>query len=87
MRLFVAVLITATSLVKRLTVYNRLPSGDMATAIGTYTGFQSIMALLASASAGLVWQFFGAPAPFLLAAGGSFGVMVYLWRGQEKKGG
>lgn len=76
----------ATQGVAKAWISNLCDPKETATAIGTYTGFQSIMALLASASAGLVWQFFGAPAPFLLAAGGSFGVMVYLWRWKDPEG-
>jgi MFS family permease len=39
-----------------------------ATAIGTYTGFQSIAALLASSFAGLIWYYAGAAAAFSLSA-------------------
>lgn len=74
----------ATQGVAKAWISNLADPRETATAIGTYTGLQSVMALLASASAGLVWQFFGEAAPFWLAAGGVLGVMVYLWRWKER---
>jgi MFS family permease len=42
--------------------------GEAATAIGTYSGFQSIAALIASSLAGLIWYYFGPAATFLTSA-------------------
>ncbi|MFV8357661.1 MFS transporter [Flavobacterium sp. XS1P32] len=39
---------------------------DTATAIGTYSGFQSICTMLASSLAGLIWYQFGANATFII---------------------
>lgn len=41
---------------------------DAATAVGFYAGWQSVAALAASMLAGLLWQFFGAAAPFAVSA-------------------
>ncbi len=50
---------------------------ETATAIGTYTAFQSICTLLASAMAGLIWQEFGATATFAVSAAASLSVAAY----------
>lgn len=41
---------------------------DAATAVGFYAGWQSVAALAANMLAGLLWQFFGAAAPFAVSA-------------------
>lgn len=50
---------------------------DTATALGTYSGFQSIFALLASSLTGLIWYGFGAAIAFLTTAIISVGVAFY----------
>ena len=50
----------------------------LATAIGTYSGFQSICALIASSLCGLLWYHFGSMFTFLLTAGITVVVVVYL---------
>lgn len=50
---------------------------DTATAIGTFTSFQSICTMLASSLTGLIWFQFGATIAFLLTAAISFLVAVY----------
>jgi len=50
---------------------------DTATAIGTYAGFQSICAMLASSIAGLIWFQFGASATFLLTGCATLIIIVY----------
>ncbi len=52
---------------------------DVATAIGTFTAFQSICTLIASSLAGLIWLRFGATATFVLSAAITFGVAIYLY--------
>lgn len=47
---------------------NIVGPGETATAIGTYTGFQSIAALFASSFAGLLWYYVGPEAAFLSSA-------------------
>lgn len=52
---------------------------DAATAVGFFAGWQSIAALTASMLAGVLWQFFGAAAPFAVSAiavGVLFRIMV-----------
>ena len=53
---------------------------DRATAIGFYTGFQSLAALIASTLMGAVWHFWGSAPAFGLAAAGTVGVAVYMAR-------
>jgi hypothetical protein len=55
----------ATEEIAKAWVSNIVPASEAATAIGTFTGFQSIMALLASTTAALIWYNFG-PSIFLL---------------------
>ncbi|MDQ0477449.1 MFS transporter [Chryseobacterium sp. MDT2-18] len=51
---------------------------DTATAIGTFSGFQSICTMLASSFAGLIWFQFGAAATFLISAFATLIVVLYL---------
>ncbi len=51
----------------------------VATAIGTYTGFQSIAALLASSIAGIVWLYFGAVTAFMSSAIVTLFVLIYIY--------
>lgn len=51
----------------------------IATAIGTYTGFQSIAALLASSMAGVLWLYFGAVAAFMSSAIVTLCVIIYIY--------
>ncbi|MFM2369490.1 MAG: hypothetical protein RL619_1796, partial [Bacteroidota bacterium] len=50
---------------------------DTATAIGTYSGFQSICTLIASSLAGLIWYQFGANATFITSAVVTLLVIIY----------
>ncbi len=58
----------ATEGIAKAWISNITDKKDTATAIGTYSGFQSICALLASSLAGLIWLKFGAAFAFLMAA-------------------
>ena len=58
----------ATDGISKAWVSNIADKKDTATAIGTFTGFQSICTLVASSLAGLLWYQFGAMAVFLVAA-------------------
>lgn len=53
---------------------------DMATAIGTYTAFQSIATLCASSLAGLIWYALGSAALFQIVGGLAVLVMIYFLR-------
>ena len=50
---------------------------DTATAIGFYSGFESIALLIASSMAGLIWYSFGAAYTFLISALVAVGVIIY----------
>ena len=50
---------------------------DTATAIGSYSGFQSIFAMLASTVTGLVWYSFGSATAFTVTAIVTFLVFLY----------
>lgn len=60
-------------------ITNICPARDTATAIGTYTGFQSIGMLIASSLAGWLWIYFGLQTTFLLTASASLLVVLYLF--------
>lgn len=59
-------------------ISNITPKKDTATAIGTFTGFQSICAMLASSLAGLIWFYFDASTAFIATATVTLLVIVYL---------
>lgn len=50
---------------------------NTATAVGTYTAFQSIIAMAASVMAGLVWFYFGASVTFIVTAIATVLVILY----------
>ena len=58
----------ATEGIAKAWISNVTDKKDTATAIGTFTGFQSICALLASSMAGWIWFQFGATTTFLVTA-------------------
>jgi len=58
----------ATDGISKAWVSNISDKKDTATAIGTYTAFQSICTLIASSLAGFVWYQFGAMAAFMITA-------------------
>ncbi len=68
----------ATDGVAKAWISNISDKKDTATAIGTFTAFQSVGALAASSLAGLIWYSAGAGATFLLSAGAAVIVAGYL---------
>jgi len=68
----------ATESVAKAWISNIAEKEDTATAIGTYTGFQSICIMAASTLAGWIWLTFGAPATFLFSSGVTLLIMVYI---------
>lgn len=68
----------ATDGISKAWITNIVDKKDIATAIGTYTGFQSICAFIASSLCGLLWFKFGAKATFLITAGITLLVIIYL---------
>lgn len=69
----------ATEGVAKAWITNLVPNTETATAIGTYSGLQSMAALLASSLSGFIWYYFGATAAFGLSAVVALLVFVYLW--------
>lgn len=59
-------------------ISNIVDRKDLATAIGTFAGFQSIAALLASSFTGLLWFKFGATITFVSTAVVTLLVIIYL---------
>ncbi|MCB9046804.1 MAG: MFS transporter [Chitinophagales bacterium] len=68
----------ATEGVAKAWITNIADKQDTATAIGTYTAFQSIAALLASSITGMLWYSYGAELAFIVTALATTGVIVYL---------
>lgn len=68
----------ATDGISKAWITNIVDKKDTATAIGTYTGFQSICAFLASSICGLLWFNVGAKAAFLITASITIVVILYL---------
>jgi len=58
----------ATEGISKAWIVSMVDRSDSATAIGFYTGFQSLCALLASTLTGWVWYVFGAQAAFIATA-------------------
>lgn len=79
----------ATDGVSKAWISNIVDKSETATAIGTFTGLQSICALIASSGCGLLWYNFGSLVTFLLTAGVAVVVIVYLSlsRGLTASGG
>ncbi len=68
----------ATEGISKAWISNISAKENTATAIGTYSAFQSICAMLASSLAGFVWYKFGSEATFLLTAVMVLVVVVYV---------
>lgn len=67
----------ATEGVSKAWISNISDKKDTATAIGTFSGFQSIFTMLASTLAGFIWYQFGSTAMFILSAIAAFFVCIY----------
>jgi len=68
---------SATEGISKALITNITDKKETATAIGTYTGFQSIFAMLASTLAGIIWFFTNAETTFVITASASLFVAVY----------
>ena len=64
---------------------NLCPPHETATAIGTYTAFQSLCTLVASSAAGLIWYYYS-PATTFLATAVVVGVVTLFLLGQRREG-
>jgi len=69
---------SATEGISKAWISNITDNKDTATAIGTFSGLQSICAMLASSLTGLIWFQFGATTTFLLTASATILVVLYL---------
>lgn len=67
----------ATEGISKAWISNIIDKKDMATAIGTYSGFQSIFTMLASSLTGLIWYQFGATTAFLVIGISTIIVILY----------
>lgn len=68
---------SATEGVSKAWISNISKIKDTATAIGTYSAFQSICTLLASSLTGLIWFKFGADVSFIITATATLFIMLY----------
>ena len=68
----------ATEGIAKAWISNLTDAQNTATAIGTYTAFQSVLTLVASTLAGVIWMAFGASATFILTAVITLAVVIYL---------
>jgi MFS family permease len=67
----------ATEGISKAWITNISKDENTATAVGTFSAFQSIVAMAASVLAGLIWFYFGASVTFLVTAIATAGVIVY----------
>lgn len=63
--------------VSKAWISNITDKKDTATAIGTYSAFQSIFTMLASSLAGLIWYQFGAATTFIVTGISSIFILLY----------
>jgi len=70
----------ATEGIAKAWITNICKKENTATAIGTYTSFQSLATLIASSLAGVVWFTFGASAIFLITGIVAIGVAIFVSR-------
>jgi MFS family permease len=68
----------ATEGISKAWISNIVARGETATAIGTYTGLQSLCSLVASSLTGFLWYQYGALLTFSVTAGVTLVVIIYL---------
>ncbi|MBS1603347.1 MAG: MFS transporter [Bacteroidetes bacterium] len=73
----------ATEGITKAWISNITDRKDTATAIGAFTGIQSVCTLLASTLTGWIWTRYGAAPAFLITAAMSLGVLIYIWTSVE----
>ncbi|MEO6135938.1 MAG: MFS transporter [Ginsengibacter sp.] len=69
---------SATEGISKAWISNITDKKDTATAIGTFSGLQSICTMLASSLAGLIWFNFGSTTTFLITAIATIFVVLYI---------
>lgn len=70
----------ATEGISKAWITNMSKDENTATAVGTYSAFQSIIAMFASIMAGLLWFYFGANVTFFVTATATVFVILYFLR-------
>ncbi len=70
----------ATEGISKAWISNMVDKNETATAIGTFSGFQSLAALAASSITGLLWFRFGPQATFTITAAATVMAIIYLSR-------
>lgn len=68
---------SATEGISKAWISNITDKKNVATALGTYSGFQSICAMIASSLAGLIWYKFGASTTFIVTGIATSLIIVY----------
>ena len=71
---------SATEGISKAWISNIVSSKETASAIGTFTGLQSICTLIASSLAGLLWVLLGAKATFIFTAAMTLLVIIYFFK-------
>ena len=69
----------ATESIAKAWISNITGKKDTATALGTYTSFQSVFTMLASVLAGWLWLTFGAAVTFIASSGVALLVVIYFF--------
>lgn len=67
----------ATEGIAKAWISNLTPKNEVASAIGTFSGFQSLAAMVASTLAGFMWYYFGSNITFFVTSGVTFLVIIY----------
>jgi MFS family permease len=74
---FYGIYASATEGISKAWISNITDKNDIATAIGTFSGLQSICTMLASSLTGLIWFRYGATAAFAVSATVTFSLLFY----------
>jgi MFS family permease len=69
----------STDGISKALISNMVPKTETASAIGTYTGLSSVMVLLASTLAGLLWKYVSPQSVFITSALGVALSAIYLF--------
>ena len=75
---FYGVYAAATESIAKAWISNISNKGDVAKAIGTYTGLQSLLTVVASSLAGIIWEVAGAQAVFIFSGVAALLLSIYL---------
>ena len=74
----------STEGISKAWISNITKKEETATAIGTYSAFQSICTMLASSLAGLIWYNFGASATFFITSFMTILIILYFYTIKQK---